>query len=132
MGDCLQCGKRLQGRQGKKFCDTYCRAAYHNNRRRSAENRLTAVNRILRRNWRILSILNPQGRSTLRKAYLMEQGYDFNYFTNIYRTKKGRIYYFCYDVGVTDMDGTHVCIVNWQGYMDSFRHPLGSMVPRTT
>lgn len=125
METCLQCGKTLKGRQDKKFCDSYCRAAYHNNKRRSAENKLAEVNRALRRNWRILTTLNPQGKSTLRKTYLFEQGYNFNFFTNIYRTKKGKIYYFCYDMGITEVDSNHICIVNWQSYMEGFRHPLG-------
>jgi hypothetical protein len=30
-------------------------------------------------------------------------------------------------MGITEVDGTHICIVNWQSYMDRFNHPLGNI-----
>ncbi len=122
---CKQCNQLLKGRKGKKFCDEYCKSSFHNKQRQEKEDIVTQVNKILKTNWRILRRINPQGKSTLRKEYLHELGYNFNYFTTIYRTQKGKVYYFCYDVGITEVDTQHVCIVNWQEYMEGFKHPLG-------
>ena len=128
MSQCLYCKELIaEGRKGKKFCNAYCKSSYHNERRKADETIVTEINRILRTNWRILSSLNPQGKSTVKKLFLIEQGYNFNYFTNIYRTQKGIIYYFCYDVGITEVSKAHVCIVNWQNYMGRFQHPISSL-----
>lgn len=125
MNICQQCKQPLKGRKDKKFCNEYCKAAYHNHSRQQKEDVVNEVNKILKANWKILSRINPQGKSTLRKEYLKAAGYDFNYFTNIYRTQKGQVYYFCYNIGLTEVSKTHVCLVNWQEYMKAFQHPIG-------
>ena len=57
------------------------------------------VNNKLRKNYRILAELNPDGKSKTTKAKLFSKGFDFDYFTNILNTKTGNTYYFLYDQG---------------------------------
>ena len=123
---CLHCHKPLAGRSDKKYCDLGCKSAYSNQKKHEKERIVITINKQLRQNWKILKTINPQGKSTLRKAFLISQGYNFNYFTNVYRTESGNIYYFCYDVGLREISKTHICIVNWQDYMESYRIPIGN------
>lgn len=122
---CLHCNKPLVGRSDKKYCDLGCKSSYANKKRHEKEGLVLKINKQLRQNWKILKTINPQGKSTLRKEFLISQGYDFNYFTNVYRTKKGNTYYFCYDVGIMEINKTHICIVNWQEYMAHYKIPIG-------
>lgn len=93
---CQQCGQPLSGRIDKKFCDDYCRNAYNNNHKRADEKYIQEVNRIIRRNRRILKSLCPVGKAVVRKEVLDSLGYNYQYFSNVYRTGKS-IYYICYD-----------------------------------
>lgn len=125
---CLSCQKGLKGgRIDRKFCDSQCRASYHNNQRQDKEQMVRSINEILKKNWKILKILNPTGYSTVQKNFLDEQGYNFNYFTNVFKTKEGRVYYFCYDLGIAEVDsknGLKINIVNWQQYMVNYQLPI--------
>ena len=71
-----------------------------------------------------MKTINPQGKATVRKEYLKSRGYDFSYFTHIYKSKKGNVYFFCYDVGLMEVKNTHVCIVNWQEFMNNYTIPI--------
>ena len=118
------------GRFDKRYCDDNCRANYHNKKHREKEASVRLVISILRKNWKILKLLNPSGHTTVRKSYLIEHGYNFNYFTNIYKTAKGngRAYYFCFDMGFCELEnseGHKVNIVNWQPYMEEYKLPVG-------
>jgi hypothetical protein len=53
----------------------------------------------LRKNYRVLSELNVEGKSKTTKTKLLSKGFDFEYFTNILQTKTGNTYYFLYDQG---------------------------------
>ncbi len=97
---CAECGTTLVGRSDKKFCDAYCRNSYNNKVKRADEKFIMDVNRILRRNRRILKHLCPQGKAVVRKDILDQLGYNYDHFSGIYRTKLGT-YYFCYDFGMS-------------------------------
>lgn len=126
---CLHCQAELKGgRTDRKYCDAQCRASYHNSQRQEKEQGIREINDILKKNWKILKMLNPTGHSTIRKAFLEEHGYNFNYFTNVYRTSSGRVYYFCYDVGLAEIPNAQtpkVNLVNWQPYMKDYQLPIG-------
>ena len=83
------------------------------------ENLMKLVNQVLRRNRIILKQASPQGKTTLRREVLEQAGFDFRYFTNLYRTQKGSTYYFCYDYGYLLLPEDKVLIVNQQAYMNS-------------
>jgi hypothetical protein len=96
---CKECGDKFNGRADAKFCSGYCRSAHNNKEHQNANTYVRKVNGILRKNRKILSTLNPDGKKKVRAADLDKEGFDFNYFTNIYTTKSGKVYHFCYDQG---------------------------------
>ncbi len=98
---CLQCDKVLKGRSDKKFCDDYCRAAYNNELKGAANNFVRNVNNALGKNRRILESILQDGKTTanISKDKLLEKGFQFKYHTNLYTTKDGRTYFYCYEYG---------------------------------
>ena len=116
---CPACQKKFQGRFDKKYCSDECRFIANNEKRREnpEEKFILSVNTILRKNRSILKTLNPEGKTTVRKEYLVLQGFDLNYFTSHYKTQKGNTYQFCYEYGYLLLPDEKVLIVNWQPYM---------------
>ncbi|MGH2666205.1 hypothetical protein [Flavobacterium sp.] len=99
MKECLECGEKIIGREDKKFCSDGCRNAYNNKINKDSTNLMRNINNKLRKNYRILSELNPDGKAKTSRAKLLGKGFDFDFFTSIYQTKTGNIYYFLYDQG---------------------------------
>lgn len=102
--NCLECGEKISGRTDKKFCGDYCRNAYNNKLNRDSKNLMRNVHNRLRKNYRILEELNPEGKTTVLKSTLLKKGFNFEYMTSIYVTKKGSTYYFVYDQGYLAID----------------------------
>ncbi|WP_236975636.1 hypothetical protein [Membranihabitans maritimus] len=75
------------------------------------------VNRILRKNRRVLAELNPSGKTKVHKRQLQQKKFDFSYFTNVYRTKNGNVYYFCYDQGYLPLEKDFYALVERQDYV---------------
>jgi hypothetical protein len=115
---CIQCDDPVRGRSDKKFCCDDCRTAYNNILNRDANNFMTKINRILRGNRRILALFNPDGKAKVRKEKLLTAGFKFAYFTNIYETKAGRVYKFCYDQGYIELDEFTVALVHRKEYVE--------------
>lgn len=99
MKGCLECGEKIIGREDKKFCSDGCRNAYNNKINKDSNNYMRNINNKLRKNYRILSGLNTEGKAKATKTKLLSLGFDFDFFTNILRTKTGNTYYFLYDQG---------------------------------
>ncbi len=115
---CLQCGEIIIGRIDKKFCDAQCRNSYNNKTKRDTEKRIIEVNRILRRNRKILKQFNPEGKTTVRKEYLEKLNFNFSFHTHTFTTINDNTYKFCYEYGYLNLDdGVKVLIVNEQSYM---------------
>lgn len=115
--ECLECGDRLSGRKDQKFCGDYCRNTFNNRLNEDSNNYVRRVNNILRKNRRILSKLNPGGKKTVDGMSLAEDGFNFHYFTNIYTTKAGNQYFFCYDQGYLKLDDDQYMLVHKQDYV---------------
>ncbi|PZD79440.1 hypothetical protein [Mesonia sp. K7] len=96
---CLQCEKETFGRSDKKFCSPECRNEYNNERYRREQKAVIDINKTLKKNRMILKRLNPEGKIVVPSEILLKAGFDLEYFTNIYTTKNGREYRFCYDYG---------------------------------
>lgn len=94
---CLYCGEPLLGRMDKKFCCDSCRNSYNYEKNHQQINVIRKVNAVLSRNYAILKELNTTGKTIVSRLQLEEKGFDFKYFTNIYRTKTGSIYYVVYN-----------------------------------
>ena len=101
---CLECGNKITGRVDKKFCGDQCRIAYNNHLNSDNVNLVRNINNTLRKNRRILLALNTTGKSKAMRVKLLEKGFDFHYFTSIYTTKDGAVYYYCYEQGYLQTD----------------------------
>lgn len=94
---CPYCNHLISGRTDKVFCDDRCRNNYYYKVNSEQKTFIRNVNKILLKNRGILRTVNPCGRKTVSKKYLDEHGFDFERFTSIYRTRKGKDYYLVYD-----------------------------------
>lgn len=108
---CLECGNKLVGRTDKKFCGDYCRNAYNNRLNRDNTNMIRNVHNRLRKNYRVLEKMNPSGKTKILKKEMLQNGFDFTYFTSIYTTKKGNVYYFVYDQGYLLLSDNTTCVL---------------------
>jgi hypothetical protein len=108
---CLECGEKLVGRSDKKFCSDYCRNAFNNTINKDTKNLIRNINNRLRKNWRILETLNPDQKTKTTRAKLIQNGFDFNFFTSTYTTKVGTTYYFVYDQGYLPLEDEYYALV---------------------
>ncbi|OMQ12463.1 hypothetical protein [[Flexibacter] sp. ATCC 35103] len=111
MKACLECFEKIVGREDKKFCSDSCRNAYNNKINKDSNNFMRNVNNKLRKNYRILSELNTDGKSRATRDKMINKGFDFDFFTNILQTKTGNTYYFLYDQGYRSLDNDYFMLV---------------------
>ncbi len=117
--NCLECGEPLRGRSDKKFCSDQCRTSFNNQLKQETNSLVKKVDYTLKKNRRILLELNPNGKSRIHRKTLMDMGFNFNYFTNIYKTKNGNTYYFCFEQGYLPIEeGYFALVVNKQFFGD--------------
>jgi len=109
--NCLECNEKIVGREDKKFCSDGCRNAYNNKINKDSNNYMRNVNNKLRKNYRILSDANIEGKSKISKTKLLSKGFDFEYFTNILNTNTGNTYYFVYDQGYRFLENDFYMLV---------------------
>jgi hypothetical protein len=114
---CQECSQKLAGRKDQKFCSDYCRNTFNNRLNEDATKYIRRINNILIKNRRILSNLNPNGKITVDGITLAEEGFNFHYYTNVYKTQKGASYLFCYDQGYLKMDNDQYMLVQKQDYV---------------
>ena len=108
---CLECEEKIVGREDKKFCSDGCRNSYNNKINKDSTNFMRNVNNKLRKNYRILSALNVDGKSKTTRTKLLSKGFDFEFFTNILNTKTGNTYYFVYDQGYLALENDYYMLV---------------------
>ena len=97
--ECLECGEIVKGRVDKKFCSDYCRNSYNNKVNKDSKNLIRNINNRLRKNHKILSEFNISGKTKVTRTRLYDKGFDFQFFTSIYKTKTGNTYFYIYDEG---------------------------------
>ena len=108
---CLDCGNPIKGRSDKKFCDDQCRNNYNNKLKIEDSSVVKQINSILKKNRMILQKLNPDGKLKINRDKLVRLGFNFSYFTHIYETYKGAVYYFCYEYGYLKLENDEVLLV---------------------
>jgi len=108
---CLECGEPLKGRSDKKFCSDYCRNAYNNNVNKDSKNLIRNTNNRLRKNYKILTELNTTGKIKVTRSKLIQNNFDFNFFTSIYTTKTGNTYFYCYDQGYLALENDFYLLI---------------------
>jgi len=109
---CLECHEKMYGRIDKKFCSDYCRNTYNNKLNKDSKNLIRNINNRLRKNYRILdNIPRVEGKARTTKTRLLDKGFDFEYNTSTYTTKKGNTYHFLYDLGYLSLGNDYYMIV---------------------
>ena len=111
MKNCLECDEKIIGREDKKFCSDCCRNAYNNKINKDSNNFMRNVNNKLRKNYRVLSDLNTEGKTKTTRTKLMSKGFDFEFFTNILQTKTGNTYFYVYDQGYMILENDYYLLV---------------------
>lgn len=109
--NCPECGEAIKGRVDKKFCSDYCRNSYNNKLNSDSTNYVRNITNILKKNRRILESLIPEETAKASKTKLLQKGFDFQYITNTYTTKKNTTYYFCYEYGYLPIDNDYYFLV---------------------
>lgn len=69
------------------------------------------INNQLRKNYRVLNELNPEGKTKITKTKLISKGFDFELMTSVYTTKTGNNYYFVYDQGYMPVENEGYVLV---------------------
>lgn len=111
---CPECGDQIIGRADKKFCCDACRNTHNNALNSDSKNLVRNINNRLRKNYRILESLNPDGKTKTTKEKLLRLGFNFEFFTNIYTTKTGSVYFYLYDQGYLALENDFYLIVKRQ------------------
>jgi len=123
---CMHCGKPLSGRRDKKFCDHFCKSAYHYRQMQDGQPEIfTFIDRQLKTNRKILKEFNRAGKSTVRTEKLHEKGFNPKVFTHFWKNRNGEAYLFVYEYGFmkrTEMKAgkkiSKYVLITWQDYMD--------------
>lgn len=111
MVQCLLCNAPLVGRNDKRFCDDACRSGYHNREGREQNGFILHINKILKRNRKILIDFYNRNLQVIDMQKLQENGFLFGFFTSIdVLNGKERICY-CYDYGYKVMSKKYVQII---------------------
>jgi hypothetical protein len=106
---CPECGDKLVGRSDKKFCSDYCRSSYFNKIHADQNHFMRHINRILRKNRRILHELYQNGITCPSQAVLSGHGFMFSYFTGEKTLQPGQTFRYCYDYGYHLHDKKEIC-----------------------
>lgn len=115
---CPECGDDFMGRSDKRFCSDHCRTTFYNRQNSDVNKLMRNINRILRRNRRILASFNPDGKAKVHRSKLANAGFKFGYCTNTYVTKSGKTYYFCYEQGYLPIERDYFALVIRQEYVE--------------
>mgnify|MGYP007006704943 FL=1 len=97
---CLACNRELKGRTDKKYCDPYCKSAWHYKKHQEGNKSMySRVDRQLKINRKILKEYNKAGKATVRAETLTAIGFNPHFFTHYWKNKKGDVYFFVYEFG---------------------------------
>jgi predicted nucleic acid-binding Zn ribbon protein len=105
---CLACNKIVKGRSDKKFCDDSCRNNYNNGQNSIETNYMRRVLHAIKKNRRVLADLlakSDKDTAKCKRETLNSAGFDFNFFTSLYKNKQGATYYFCFEYGYLALEG---------------------------
>jgi hypothetical protein len=124
---CGYCEKELFGRSDKKYCNDSCRNKANSSIRKRMKwdepKHLYQIERDIRRNRRILAGTKAwEGEpKILTRGALLDQGFNFEFYTNILETKKGR-YYYCFEYGYLVLQDGKILVVMTDKYFSQTIH----------
>ena len=116
---CKECGQIVAGRSDKLFCSDHCRSSYNNRLNSYSTGVIRNTNNILKKNWRILSELNQEGTTKIKRDMLVSRGFSFDYITSTYTNRSNQQYRYCYDQGYMILKEDRVLLVE---KVDEFLH----------
>ncbi len=108
---CPECGRTIIGRLDKKFCSDLCRHSFNNRSRAETGVYIKNVNSILRKNRDVLINLITGETTKVSKNKMYDRGFNFNFLTSLYTTKKGSVYFYCYEYGYLPIDNDYYLLV---------------------
>ena len=108
---CPECGGKIIGRVDKVFCTDYCRNAFNNKVNKDNKNLIRNTNNRLRKNYKTLCDLNESGKTKVTRVKLLNNNFDFNFFTSIYTTKTGNTYFYVYDQGYLPLENDYYLLI---------------------
>ena len=111
---CLICGDPVIGRKDKVFCSVSCKNKYHASRKSEIKPFSQPIDKILHRNWVILSEFYEIARKKkffISKAELNKAGFHGKYFTTIHTNSRGKTYYYVYNYGWMEFSENEMMIV---------------------
>lgn len=121
MKDCLNCGKVLNGRSDKIYCDVHCKSSYQYQQTKiQGSNFYQRVDKQLKLNRKLLKQFNKAGKATIRSETLETLGFNSKYFTHYWKNSKGDVYLFAYEYGFLkkiENDVGKYILIKWQDYM---------------
>lgn len=109
MKTCPECNETIVGRTDKIYCSDSCRNNC-NNQKKQQSKELTIISAILKKNRQILEELISQGTKKATKEKLLQQGFNFYYFTNI-DTVKGITCHFCFEYGYLQLEENYFKLI---------------------
>lgn len=111
---CVFCGSDLLGRSDKKYCDDTCRNNHHYALKRENLSVIKYINNILMHNREMLNLLYKNKNTIINKDKLVECDFNFELFTNIYRTKKNEEYKVVYDYAYKFVNDNELVIIRYR------------------
>lgn len=73
-------------KEDKKFCDQYCKSAYHNKlSQEQAPKFFNQVDNQLKLNQKILKEFNKAGKATVRAEIITDLGFNLNFLTHYWK-----------------------------------------------
>lgn len=116
MRTCQECGTELIGRSDKRFCSDHCRNTFHNRVHSKRNRSRSLVHSKLRKNQEILSaLLRHRTKRVIPKEQLLQQGFDFDYLTEIKRFKDNKNYFYIYEFGYRILEMQKLLLVRKTG-----------------
>ncbi|KXX70959.1 DUF2116 family Zn-ribbon domain-containing protein [Flammeovirga sp. SJP92] len=120
---CLECNKPIQfGRRDKKFCSQECKSSFHNKNNQIKYKQKIYHEKMVYQNYQIIKSFYKEGKTVIRKSSFDEMGFNYNYFTTIFKSSKN-IYLFIFDIGYTPIKENGIkklLIVTYQDYMKKY------------
>ena len=100
MNNCIACSTDFEGRSNQKYCSVKCKNSYHNVKNKVKEAHVSELNRILHKNWVVLSKLYEIYRSSpISLQIARAHGFIDKYHTHIHKSPRGENYTMIYDFG---------------------------------
>jgi hypothetical protein len=99
---CLCCEKVLSSKKRKdsKYCNEYCKTAFHNPKRAGSDAEVVRINKILLKNLQVLrELLGDKEYKYVPREKFLKKGFNFNFIT-----QEKDAYYYCYYLCYTSLN----------------------------